>query len=50
GADAVLLIAKVLRTETLDRFIGTCVQTGVEPLVELHDLEDVEKLESCRNA
>ena len=50
GADAVLLIAKVLRTETLDRFVETCIRNGVEPLVELHDLEDVEKLESCRNA
>ena len=50
GADAVLLIAKVLTAETLDRFVETCIHKGIEPLVELHDLEDVEKLGSCRNA
>lgn len=50
GADAVLLIAKALRMETLDRFIGISVQKGIEPLVELHDIEDIEKLASCANA
>ena len=39
GADAVLLIAKVLSDEALDRFIAASIQKGVEPLVELHDLE-----------
>jgi indole-3-glycerol phosphate synthase len=50
GADAVLLIAKVLRQETLDRFVESSFRKGVEPLVELHDLEDIRKLSSCGNA
>ncbi len=50
GADAVLLIAKALRQETLDGFIGSSVRKGMEPLVELHDLEDIRKLSSCGNA
>ncbi len=49
GADAVLLIAKALRTEALDRFIESSIQKGVEPLVELHDAEDIGKLASCKN-
>ena len=50
GADAVLLIAKALNGPALDRFISSSLQRGIEPLVELHDPEDVEKLASCRNA
>lgn len=48
GADAVLLIAKTLRAETLETFIEACVTAGMEPLVELHDIKDFEKLSSCR--
>ena len=47
GADAVLLIAKALRPETLETLIGTCVAYGMEPLVELHDTVDLEKFSSC---
>jgi len=50
GADAVLLIAKVLRRETMERFVDLSIERGIEPLVELHDLDDVEKLVSCRNS
>lgn len=50
GADAVLLIAKVLTKDALDRFMSLSVRNGVEPLVELHDAEDAEKLSSCDNA
>ena len=50
GADAVLLIAKVLATETMERFVDSAIRKGVEPLVELHDLDDIEKLVSCRNS
>jgi indole-3-glycerol phosphate synthase len=47
GADAVLLIAKALRPETLETLIGACLTRGMEPLVELHDIVDLEKLSSC---
>jgi indole-3-glycerol phosphate synthase len=47
GADAVLLIAKALRPEALGALIGACVANGMEPLVELHDIVDLEKLSSC---
>jgi indole-3-glycerol phosphate synthase len=47
GADAVLLIAKALRPEVLDALIGACLARGMEPLVELHDIVDLEKLSSC---
>jgi indole-3-glycerol phosphate synthase len=44
GADAVLLIAKALRPETLDGLIRRCLSKGVEPVVEIHDVADLEKL------
>jgi indole-3-glycerol phosphate synthase len=50
GADAVLLIAKALREETLDAFIASSLEKGMEPVVELHDYADIKKFMSCPNA
>ena len=47
GADAVLLIAKALSTDLLDRLARKCLSLDLEPLVELHDESDVRKLQSC---
>ncbi len=47
GADAVLLIAKALRLEALDSLAVECVSRGMEPLVEIHDEQDLEKLLQC---
>jgi anthranilate phosphoribosyltransferase len=49
GADAVLLIAKALRRETLERFVRMTLGLGLEPLVEVHDEIDLEKVYSCSN-
>ena len=46
GADAVLLIAKVLGPEHLDRLVHSCIFRGIEPLVEVHDVVDIKKLEA----
>ncbi len=43
GADALLLIAKILDTERLIRFVDLCRKYGVEPVVEINDLEDLQK-------
>jgi anthranilate phosphoribosyltransferase len=47
GADAVLLIAKSLSTSQLDRLSRRCLALDLEPLVELHDGHDLEKLLAC---
>jgi indole-3-glycerol phosphate synthase len=38
GADAILLIARILRTEKLKRFITISRDLGMEPLVEVHSV------------
>jgi indole-3-glycerol phosphate synthase/phosphoribosylanthranilate isomerase len=45
GADAVLLIASLLDTQTLARMHEEALRLGMSALVELHDAEDLEK---CR--
>lgn len=47
GADAILLIAKALSSDALDRLARRSLALGLEPLVELHDSSDLEKLSSC---
>ena len=47
GADAILLIAKALSCDALDRLARRCLTWGLEPLIELHDSSDLEKLSSC---
>ncbi|MBS1263954.1 MAG: Indole-3-glycerol phosphate synthase [Methanonatronarchaeales archaeon] len=41
GADAVLLIARFL--QDLDRFVETSIDLGIEPLVEVHSAEELER-------
>jgi len=47
GASSVLLIAKALKPEALDYLVHASVSAGLEPLVEVHDQEDIQKLVSC---
>ncbi|HVR30393.1 MAG TPA: indole-3-glycerol phosphate synthase TrpC [Thermoanaerobaculia bacterium] len=47
GADAVLLIASLYQPETLLRFADAARRLGLAPLVETHDLADVDKLEGA---
>ncbi len=49
GADAVLLIAKLLNLQSLDGLAGECLSMGMEPLVEIHDARDLKKLEGCEH-
>jgi anthranilate phosphoribosyltransferase len=46
GADAVLLISKALRADALDMFVRRSQELNLEPVVEVHDANDVEKLEA----
>lgn len=47
GAGAVLLIAKALTAPALGGLVDSCSRHGVEPLVEVHDEADLERLASC---
>ncbi len=47
GADAVLLIARVLSGEQLKEFISVCSGLGMTPLTEVHDRYDLEKAVEC---
>lgn len=46
GADALLLIAKALTPDALGAFAARCISSNIEPLVELHDEQDLAKLVS----
>jgi len=43
GADAVLLIARILSAEHLKGLIGLCRELGLTPLTEVHDSQDLQK-------
>jgi indole-3-glycerol phosphate synthase len=47
GADAVLLIARILPLEKLRDFIVLCREQGLTPLTEIHDRKDLEKALQC---
>jgi indole-3-glycerol phosphate synthase len=47
GADAVLLIARILSKERLRGLLLYCRECGLDPLTEVHDREDVEKAIDC---
>jgi len=47
GADAVLLIARLLSKSELDDFVALAQQFSLEPLVEIHSAADAEKLPGC---
>ena len=49
GADAVLLIAKALRPEALEELVKSCIAFDVEPLVEIHDEQDLAKLSAIQS-
>ncbi len=44
GADALLLIAKILREEELKRFLGLAHSLGIDCLVEVHREEELNKV------
>ena len=43
GADAALLIARILSQEQLAELIALCRALGMAPLTEIHDSDDLEK-------
>jgi len=43
GADAILLIARILSREALKRLIAVSKALGLTPLTEIHDRDDLEK-------
>jgi indole-3-glycerol phosphate synthase len=47
GADAVLLIARVLSHLQLSELLAACREYGLAPLTEIHDREDLEKAVAC---
>ena len=47
GADSLLLISSFFEADTLARMIAACRGYGMEPLVEVHDREDIARSESC---
>ena len=47
GADAVLLIARILSKQQLKRFLGICSRLGMAALTEVHDQNDLNKAIEC---
>lgn len=47
GADAILLIARILSEERMEELLGECASFGLTALVEVHSLEDAEKAVRC---
>jgi indole-3-glycerol phosphate synthase len=47
GADAVLLIARILSREQLKELLVLCKELGLTPLTEIHDRHDLEKGVEC---
>jgi indole-3-glycerol phosphate synthase len=47
GADAVLLIARILSKRRLSRFIDLCRHLGMAVLTEVHSVEDLKKALAC---
>jgi indole-3-glycerol phosphate synthase len=47
GADAILLIARILSKERLKALIVLCKELGLTPLTEIHDRHDLEKAIDC---
>jgi len=47
GADAILLIARILSQTQLVELISACRDLGLAPLTEIHDREDLEKALDC---
>lgn len=47
GADAILLIARILSHAQLADLISACRELGMAPLTEVHDKDDLEKAIDC---
>ena len=47
GADAVLLIARILSQQQLAEYIDLCRELGMAPLTEVHSRDDLEKAIAC---
>lgn len=47
GADAILLIVAILTDEKLKEFIQLCNSCGLDPLVEIHTEEELERALKC---
>ena len=47
GADAILLIARILSQQQLEELISMCRDLEIAPLTEVHDKEDLEKALAC---
>ena len=47
GADAVLLIARILTSERLASLLFLCRETGLSAITEVHDREDLQKAVDC---
>ena len=47
GADAILLIARILSRQKLRELISICSEWGMAALTEIHDHDDLEKALSC---
>jgi indole-3-glycerol phosphate synthase len=47
GADAILLIARILSRARLSDLISACRELGMSPLTEVHDRDDLEKAIEC---
>jgi indole-3-glycerol phosphate synthase len=47
GADAILLIARILPQRLLGELISMCRESDIAPLTEIHDGQDLEKAVAC---
>jgi len=47
GADAILLIARILPQALLSDLISACREMGIVPLTEVHDSDDLDKAIDC---
>ena len=47
GADAILLIARILTQQQLAELTFLCRELGMAPLTEIHDRDDLEKAMAC---
>ena len=47
GADAVLLIARILTSRKLRKLLSCCEDLGMDALTEVHDKDDIEKANEC---